>query len=109
MGARELDEVARREETCAEQLVDGIVRLPDCRAGLDRPWLVRSGAVVLELGKAAIGAPPHRQRVARVRPGVCGVREVVGGRLVTQVQDDLALGRPAASAAVRVSGGHRGR
>ena len=102
MRARELDEVPRREQARAEQLVDGLVRLSDGRARLDRSWLVRGGAVVLELGEPAPGAPPHGQRVARVRPRVRGGREVVGGRLVAQIEDDLAARRPAASAAVGV-------
>ena len=88
--ARELDELPGGEQTGADELLDGLVSLPDRGAGLDRARLVGNRGVVEQLGQTAVCAPPHRQRVARVRSRVRGEREVVRGRLVAQVQDDLA-------------------
>ena len=88
-----------REQTGVEELLDGLVRLSDGCAGLDRARLLGDRGVLEQLRQAAVAAPPHRERVARVRSWVRGEREVVGGRLVAQVEDDLATGRPAAPAA----------
>ena len=107
MGARELDEVSRGQQPGVEELLDGLVSLPAGRTGLDRTWLLGNRGIVEQLRQTAVGAPPHRERVARVRPRVRDEREVVGGRLVAQVEDHLAAGRPAAPAAVSVSSGHR--
>ncbi len=109
MRARELDEASRLEQAGAEQLRDGLVGLSYGGAGLDRAGLLGDSGVVQQLRQAARGAPPHRQRVTRVRPGVRRRREVVGGRLVAQVEDHLAPGGPAAPATVRVSRRHRER
>ena len=100
MRARKLDELPGREQTGTEQLVQGIVGLPHRGAGLQGARLVGDRRVVQQLRKTAVGAPPHRQRVTPVRPGIRGRREVVGGWLFTEVEDHLATGGTTATAAV---------
>ena len=66
------------------------------RPGAPRAWSDRSAA-----GPGRTGAQPHLQRVDRVGARVAGRREVVGRRLVAEVEDDLARRRTAGAAAVR--------
>ena len=109
MRAGELDEFPGCEQTGVEKLVHGLIGLPHGGAGFDRTWLIGNRRVVTQLRQAAVGTPPHGERVPRVGPRVRGQRKVVGGRLVAEVEHDLTAGGAAATATMRLSRRHAGR
>ena len=77
---------------------DGVAGLGDQRVRLGTARLLRGRRVLGELREPTRRAQPHPQGVHGVRARVVEGREVVGGRLVAEVEHDRAVGAGAPAA-----------
>ena len=88
----------RRQEPGRLDARDGVAGLGDQRVRLGAARLLRGRRVLGELREPTRRTQPHPQGVHGVRARVVEGREVVGGRLVAEVEHDRAVGAGAPAA-----------
>ena len=84
------DPRARGQQAGGGNPADRVRRLGDEGGRLGAPWLLRHGRIGQQLGQAAIRAEPHLQRVNRIGLSIVIFREVVAGRLLTEIENNIA-------------------